>query len=91
MNKITVLLVIVIIVLSFSLGTTMQSKAQNKTFSSVVPFVTGNDRVGFLDQSSGRVYVYDNSIVNCLFIGQIDTLGKPIHVLSTNTSEVVTQ
>ncbi len=47
MNKITAFLLIVITALSFSLGTTMQSKAQNKSFAGIMPFVTSNDRVGF--------------------------------------------
>ena len=84
MNKISVFLVIVIMALSFGLGTTMQSKAQDKNYSGIVPFVTSNDRVGFLDQSNGRVYVYDNNLVNCLFVGQIQSLGQPINIISTN-------
>jgi len=83
MNKITIFLVIVITALSFSLGTTMQSKAQNKNYTGIVPFVTSNDRVGFLDQSNGRIYVYDSNIVQCLFVGQIQSLGEPINVIST--------
>jgi hypothetical protein len=89
MNKITILLVIVIMVLSFSLGTTIKSKAQDKSFSGIAPFIIGNDRVGFLDQSNGRIYVYDNNIANCLFVGQIESLGKPIQVLSTATIETL--
>ena len=76
MNKITASLVIVITALSFILGTTLQSKAQNKTLAGVMPFVTNNDRVGFLDQNTGRIYIYDNNISQCLFIGQIQSLGQ---------------
>ena len=86
MNKTTAFLLIVITVLSFILGATVQSKAQNKNYSGIVPFATGNDRVGFLDQSNGRVYIYDNNIVNCLFVGQIRSLGKPINIISANDS-----
>ncbi len=85
MNKITIFLVVVITALSFSLGATMQSKAQDKNYSGIVPFVTSNDRVGFLDQSNGRIYVYDSNIAQCLFVGQIESLGKPINVVSSNT------
>ncbi len=85
MNKITIFLVIVIVALSFCLGTTMQSKAQDKNYSGIVPFVTSNDRVGFLDQSNGRIYVYDNNIANCVFIGQIRSLGESINLISSNT------
>ena len=82
MNKIPIFLVIIIVALSFGLGTTMQSKAQDRNYSGIVPFATSSDRIGFFDQSNGRVYIYDNNVVNCLFIGQIQSLGKPINVVS---------
>ena len=86
MNKLTTLLTIVIIALSFTLGTTMQSKAQNKSFVGILPFVTSSDRIGFLDQSNGRIYIYDNNISQCVFTGQIQGLGQPIQVInSVNT------
>ena len=84
MNKLTTLLTIVIIALSFTLGTTMQSKAQNKSFVGILPFVTSSDRIGFLDQSNGRIYIYDNNVSQCLYIGQIQDLGQPIQALSSN-------
>ena len=83
MNKISIFLMIVIVALSFTLGTTMQSKAQDKSYSSIVPFVTAN-RVGFLDQSNGRIYMYDSNITQCLFVGQIQSLGQPIQAISAN-------
>ncbi len=91
MNKITILLTIVITAMSFSLGATMQSKAASQTFPGVLPFITSNDRVGFFDQTSGRVYVYDSNIKQCLFIGQIDKLGQPINVLTSNPTDTLTR
>ncbi len=91
MNKITAFLLIVITALSFILGTTMQSKAQGKNYTGIVPFVTSNDRVGFLDQSNGRVYIYDSNIVNCLFVGQIESLGQPINVISTTNVDTLSR
>jgi len=82
MNKITVFLVIIITALSFSLVATMQCKAQNKSYAGVVPFMTSSDRLGFLDQTNGRVYMYDNNFSQCVFVGQIQALGQPIQVLS---------
>ena len=76
MNKTTAFLLIVITALSFVLGATVQSKAQNRSYSSIIPFATGSDRIGFLDQSNGRIYIYDNNVVNCLFTGQIENLGS---------------
>jgi len=81
MNKLTTFLVIVIVALSFTLGTTIQSKAQNKSYVGILPFMTPNGRMGFLDQSNGRIYVYDDSISQCLFIGQMQGLGQPIQVI----------
>ena len=97
MNKITAFLLIIITTLSFTLGATIQSKAQNKNqnktqtknFTGVVPFVTNNDRVGFFDQKNGRIYVYDNNISQCLYVGQIQDLGQPVQAVSAanmNTS-----
>jgi hypothetical protein len=85
MNKITIVLLIIVMALSFSLGATKQSRAQDKNFN-VVPFVTSNDRVGFLDQSNGRIYMYDSNISQCLFVGQIQTLGQPIQTIASNPS-----
>lgn len=85
MNKITTYLVIIIIALSFILGTTMQSKASNKSFSGVIPFVTSNNRVGFFDQTTGRIYMYDDNITTCLFTGQLTALGQAITTISNNT------
>lgn len=78
MNKITVFLFIVIMTLCFTLGATMQSKAQTRSFAGIVPFVTSNNRMGFFDQNTGRIYMYDDNISQCLFVGQLTVLGHPI-------------
>jgi hypothetical protein len=88
MNKMTIFLLIIIVALSFGLGTTMQSKAQDKSFTGVLPFAT-NSRVGFFDQSTGKVYVYDSNFTNCLFVGQMDTLGQAIKVDSTTPTNAL--
>ena len=48
MNKTTVFLLIVITALSFTLGATIQSKAQEKSYVGIIPFITSNDRCRFL-------------------------------------------
>jgi len=68
--------------LCFSLGTTMQSKAQSKSYVGILQFMSPNGRVGFLDQSNGRIYIYDEFISQCVFIGQIQGLGQPIQVIN---------
>lgn len=81
----TIFLLIIITALSFTLGTTMTSKAQDKNFSGVLPFVS-NNRVGFFDQGTGRVYIYDSAVSSCVFVGQIESLGQAISVVSSNPS-----
>jgi len=85
MNKITAFLIVIIISLSFILGATIQSRAQNKVqtknLAGVVPFVTSSDRLGFLNQNTGRIYMYDSSYSKCVFVGQISELGQPIEAV----------
>jgi hypothetical protein len=78
MNKITAFLVITVISLSIILGATIQSKAQNKNFAGVLPFITTTNRVGFFNQNNGKIYMYDSNINQCLFIGQLTELGQAI-------------
>ena len=87
MNKTTAFLLIVITALSFTLGATMQSHAQGKSFAGVIPFITTTDRVGFLDQSNGRIYMYDSNVTECLFIGQIQSLGQPIQSITSKSTD----
>ena len=84
MNKITVFLLVIMMALCFCLGSTMQSKAQDKTFAGVVPFVTSNDRIGFFDQNSGRIYMYDDNIEKCLYVGQLHSLGQSVETVGAN-------
>ena len=81
MNKVTTFLVCIIACLCFFLGATIQSKAQSKTFIGILPFMTSSDRLGFFDQNTGRVYMYDNNFSDCAFIGQVSVLGQPIQVV----------
>lgn len=82
MNKITTFLLLIIASLSLTLLFTRQSKAQDKSFAGILPFVTSNDRVGFLNQTNGRIYIYDSNISQCVFVGQIQSLGQPIEVVT---------
>jgi hypothetical protein len=59
----------------------MQSKAQTKTLPGVIPFVTNSDRLGLLDQTTGRIYMYDSNFSQCVFQGQIQALGQPIQAI----------
>ena len=78
MNKISTLLLIIIAALSIMLVTTIQTKASNKAFESIIPFTTTSERLGFFDQSNGRIYMYDSNFSQCVFQGQMKALGQPI-------------
>lgn len=81
MNKTSALLLIVIAALSFVLIITTQGRATAKSFMGVIPFATSGDRFGFFDQTSGRIYLYDSNISQCVFKGQVADLGQPIQAL----------
>lgn len=89
MNKISIFLVALIVILSFCLGSSLPSKAEEKSYKGIIPFATHNDRIGFLDQNNGKVYVYDNDIAKCVFVGQIQNLGDPIDVISKDVQQEV--
>jgi hypothetical protein len=91
MNKITIFLVIVMVALSFGLGTTMQSKAQGQNYSGIEPFATSGDRLGFLDRNNGRLYIYDSNTLSCLFIGQIQSLGQPIQQITSTAVHTINE
>jgi hypothetical protein len=64
--------------------------AQGKAFSNVIPFSTNAGRVGFFDQSNGKVYIYDNDLSTCVFSGQMHDLGGSIQKLSSRSSITTT-
>jgi len=88
MNKITTFLSIIITTLCFMLVAQMQGKAQNKTFANVIPFVTNNDRLGFFNQSNGKIFIYDNNFSQCLYVGQIQELGQSIQSISAKNMNI---
>ena len=78
MNKTNCLLLLILIVLSFVLGSTLTCKAQSKSFTGIMPFMTSTNRLVFFDQGNGKIYVYDDNFNQCLFIGQLQDLGQSI-------------
>ena len=59
-------------------STKLSAAAPGHSFAQVVPFSTGSGLLGFFDQSSGKVYFYDQDFKNCVLQLQISTLGQPI-------------
>jgi len=81
MNKKAYLLLIGMAAVGLAFLITTQSKAAGKSFAGVVPFTTSGDRFGFFDQASGKIYLYDSNISQCVFKGQLQDLGQPIVVV----------
>ena len=59
----------------FRLG---KSSAEANKFNNVVPFSTVNGLIGFFNQNDGKAYLYDGNFQNCVFVAQMDELGKPM-------------
>ncbi len=62
-----------------NLPSTADDKLENlKSFPGVNAFTTPSGRFGFFEQGTGRIYIYDDNVSNCVFIGQLKALGEPI-------------
>jgi hypothetical protein len=59
----------------FSTG---KSQAAGNTFGGVIPFTTNAGRLGFFEQGTGRIFVYDPNFKECVFSGVMTSLGEPI-------------
>lgn len=70
--------VTLLIFMSIFIGSTMTSMAQGKSFAGVVLFNTPAGRLGFFEQNTGKIYLYDDNLSRCVFIGQLMELGQPI-------------
>ena len=49
-----------------------------KSFPGVAVFVTPSGRVGFFEQGTGRIFIYDADFKECVFTARLKELGKPI-------------
>ena len=55
-----------------------QADAEMHSFPSLVPFGLASGRIGFFDRTTGKLFIYNENAENCIFIGQLKELGKPI-------------
>jgi len=55
-----------------------QSAAQGANFYRIYPFSTAGGQVGFFDQGTGKIYIYDAKLENCISIVQLEELGGPL-------------
>jgi hypothetical protein len=71
---------------SVFIGSTVKSIAQEQpqqevlpaSFPGVVPFTMSSGRFGFFEQGTGRVFIYDDNLSECVYIGQLKKLGDPV-------------
>lgn len=82
-NFYKILCLCAVIVGSIFIGSNLPSTAEDKlenfhSFPGVNAFTTPSGRFGFFEQGTGRIYIYDDNVSNCVFIGQLKALGEPI-------------
>lgn len=58
------------------------SCAESGNFAGVMPFTTGSGFTGLFDQNSGKIYIYDDALNNCISVYQVEKLGQPIKHIS---------
>lgn len=87
MQKSTIILMGLVILVSVWMLRPQTGLAQANTFAGVVPFSTSAGTFGFFDQNSGKLYMYDNNLTKCIFIGQVENLGEPINPALPETPE----
>lgn len=68
---------------SLFIGSHLPLRADDKlenmrSFPGVNAFTTPSGRFGFFEQGTGRIYIYDDNVTNCVYIGQLKELGEPI-------------
>ena len=56
-------------------------------FSKVYPFATSGGFIGFFDQSTGIVYIYDENLENCVMISQMEKLGESMNKLKLKSRD----
>ena len=78
MNIKTYLLATTLCALWLGSNATPLSAAEQKDFTNVVPFMSPVGRLGFFDQKTGMIYLYDSELKTCTFTGKLSELGQAI-------------
>ena len=55
-----------------------KTQAQTHSFPGVSTFMTSTGRLGFFEQATGKIFIYDSNFESCVFTGQLNKLGDPI-------------
>ena len=71
---------------SIFIGSTLPSTAEDKleslrSFPGVNVFTTASGRLGFFEQGTGRIFIYNDNLSDCVYIGQLKALGEPIELI----------
>jgi hypothetical protein len=68
-------------ILVFTAGRSQAAPVAMHSFPGTTAFATPSGRVGFFEQGTGRIYIYDDNLSECLYIGQMVALGEPVEKL----------
>lgn len=78
-KKKLLLVVSMVLLLGVSFYSMQSKKAESAVnYQSIFPFRMSANRVGFFDQTAGRVFVYDSDLKYIVEVLQISKLGKPL-------------
>ena len=56
-------------------------------FDRVIPFATSGGLIGFFDQKTGHVYIYDGNLKDCVLISRIEALGSSMKPIKTRSQD----
>ena len=75
----TVVMVLITLLVGMLLGLNLQTTQaqERKNFAGVMPFATVGGYIGFFDQETGYVYIYDDQMKKAVFTYKLDALGQP--------------
>ena len=80
-NAYKILCLCALVLGSIFIGSTVKSMAQTEaphSFPGVTAFTTSSGRFGLFESGTGKIFLYDDNLSSCVFIGQLKTLGEPI-------------
>jgi hypothetical protein len=72
-----IFLALLLLGISFYLVKLKGAESASDNFQNIYPFSISTNRVGFFDQTTGRVFIYDDSLKYVAEVLQLEKLGKP--------------
>ena len=77
---------IIAILASFAFQRYVLAQSETTSFPGLVPFGLAAGRFGFFDRTTGKIFIYNDNATDCIFIGKLKELGKPIEKEHSDTS-----